>query len=97
VAHNLRNRILKVLKGRNKSKSTLKLLGCTIEFLKNHLESKFTKGMSFSNYGKWHIDHIRPCASFDLSKSSEQHKCFHYTNLQPLWAKDNREKRDKIL
>jgi hypothetical protein len=53
--------------------------------------------MSFKNYGKWHIDHIRPCASFDLSKASEQKECFHYTNLQPLWAEDNLSKGIKVL
>jgi hypothetical protein len=96
LAHNLRNRILKVLKGTNKSKSTFKLLGCSLNELKQHLENKFTKGMNWNNYGRWEIDHIRPCASFDLSKPEEQLKCFHYTNLQPLWEKDNQEKRDKI-
>jgi hypothetical protein len=92
IAHYLRTRLNKVLKGERKSKSVLKLLGCTLEGFKVHLESKFTPGMSFSNYGKWHIDHISPCARFDLSKASEQRKCFHYSNLQPLWAKDNLSK-----
>jgi len=53
--------------------------------------------MSFSNYGKWHIDHIIPCARFDLRKPNEQKKCFNYKNLQPLWAFDNLSKNDKIL
>ena len=86
---NLRIRIWKALKGINKSKGTMRVIGCNIDFLKSYLESKFTSGMSWNNYSKWHIDHIKPCASFDLSKPSEQRKCFHYTNLQPLWAKDN--------
>ena len=91
----LRVRIRLALKGQNKSTSTMKLLGCTIKFLKTHLQSQFTKDMSWANYGRkkavkcWHIDHIRPCASFDLSKLSQQRKCFNYKNLQPLWAKDN--------
>ena len=89
---NLAVRIYKALKGINKSARTIELLGCSIEQLKSHLESKFTKGMSWKNYGKWHIDHIKPCASFDLNKASEQRKCFHYKNLQPLWAKDNIKK-----
>ena len=89
---NLRIRIWKVLKGINKSKHTLELLGCSLDFLKQHFESKFIPGMSWSNYGKWHIDHIKPCASFDLSKPSEQKKCFNYINLQPLWALDNLRK-----
>ena len=101
----LRHRIWHVLKGHSKSKKTLDLLGCNIEQLRKHLASKFTKRMSWDNYGtgyngkgmeQWHIDHIIPCASFDLSKPSEQKKCFHYTNLQPLWAKDNLRKKDKL-
>lgn len=88
----LRTRIYKALKGYSKSKNTVKLLGCTVEFLKGHLESNFTQGMTWDNYGKWHVDHIKPCADFNLSKPSQQHKCFHYTNLQPLWALDNLKK-----
>ena len=70
------------------------LIGCSLEELKKHLESQFKPGMSWKNRGRngWHIDHIKPCASFDLSKSEEQHKCFHYSNLQPLWAKENLRK-----
>jgi hypothetical protein len=78
-----------------KSLSTINLIGCSIEHLRRHLAFQFQPGMSWSNYGKWHIDHIRPCAKFDLSKESEQKKCFHYTNLQPLWAKDNLIKGDR--
>jgi len=93
---NLTIRIWQALKGINKSERTIKLLGCTIEFLKKHLEKQFTEGMSWSNYGRgWHVDHIRPCSSFDLSKKSEQLKCFNYKNLQPLWAIDNLEKSNK--
>jgi hypothetical protein len=64
-----------------------------------HLESHFTEGMNWDNYGVygWHMDHIIPCAAFDLTKPEDQSKCFHYTNLQPLWAKDNLSKRDTIF
>lgn len=92
----LRTRIYIALKRNTKSDSTKNLLGCSVEFLKKHLEYQFKEGMGWDNYGKWHVDHIRPCASFDLSKPEEQRKCFHYTNLQPLWAKDNLFKSDKI-
>ena len=92
ISDSLRHRIWKALKGICKSKKTLELLGCSVAELKQHLEKKFTEGMSFDNYGKWHIDHIRPCAKFDLSKGEEQKKCFHYTNLQPLWAEENLKK-----
>lgn len=88
LIRSLRNRINLSLKGLEKSDSTKKLLGCTAQFLKEHLESKFTKGMTWKNRGihGWHIDHIKPCSSFDLSNSEQQRACFHYTNLQPLWA-----------
>lgn len=97
IVDSLRNRIVAVMKGFNKSKSSMELLGCSAEKLRTHLEKQFTKGMNWSNYGYygWHIDHIKPCASFDLSDPKQQKKCFHYTNLQPLWAKDNLKKRDK--
>lgn len=89
---NLRKRIWDVVKGNSKSKSTKKLLGCSIEFLKNHLESQFQEGMNWANYGKWHVDHIKPCVKFDLSKPDQQRLCFNYKNLQPLWAIDNLRK-----
>ena len=92
VVHNISSRIRIALEGNPKLSTTKKLVGCSIKTLRNHLGQRFTKGMTWNNYGKWHIDHIKPCASFDLSKESEQHKCFHYTNLQPLWAKDNLSK-----
>lgn len=71
-----------------KSHKTKELLGCTIDELKQYLESKFTKGMTWENRGQfgWHIDHIKPCSSFNLLDPEEQKKCFHYSNLQPLWA-----------
>jgi len=91
-----RARLRKAIKGSNKSASTKKLLGCTIEYLKQHLEKQFTERMTFENYGKWHIDHIIPCSSFNMENEEEQRQCFHYTNLQPLWAEDNLRKSNKI-
>jgi len=96
MRQNLRKRIWDALKNNYKSESTIKLIGCSIEFLKKYLESKFKLGMNWDNYGKWHIDHIRPCSSFDLSKEEEQYKCFNYINLQPLWAEENLQKHNKI-
>ena len=92
----LRARIHSALKGRAKWARTMELLGCSIESLKKYLGSKFRGGMSWDNYGEWHIDHIRPCVAFDLSKLEEQRKCFHYTNLQPLWAQENLMKSAKV-
>ena len=73
------------------------LIGCKFSELKQHLENKFKPGMTWENHGLygWHIDHIKPCSKFDFTDDNEQKKCFHYTNLQPLWAKENLIKRDK--
>jgi len=101
---NLRGRLSHTLRGNFKLETTMNLVGCSIDQLKQHLESNFKPGMSWNNYGtgkngkgmqEWHIDHIKPCASFDLSNPEEQTKCFHYTNLQPLWAEENLTKNDK--
>jgi hypothetical protein len=90
----LRSRLYAFVKGKNK-KSSFEYVGCSIDELKEHLSNQFTDGMSWDNYGEWHIDHITPCASFDLSKESDIFDCFNYSNLQPLWAKDNLAKGAK--
>lgn len=91
LLRNIRRRINHALVDNYKSDHTMVLLGCTIEFFKQYLESLFQDGMSWENYGPntWHIDHIIPCREFDLSDPEQQKKCFHYTNQRPLWAKDN--------
>jgi len=94
LLNNLRSRLSHALQRNSKSSRTMEYLGCTLKELKNYLESQFIEGMNWENYGKWHIDHIKPCASFDLNIIEEQHKCFHFSNLQPLWAKDNLSKND---
>lgn len=76
-----------------KSKSTIELTGCSIPFLLSYLESLFLPGMTWENRGKgtgkWHIDHIKPCNTFNLTIEEEQKRCFHYSNLRPLWGSDN--------
>ena len=67
IRNNLRRRVAHALKGESKSAHTMELIGCSIEFLKEYIANKFTEGMSWDNYGEWHLDHIRPCSSFDLS------------------------------
>jgi hypothetical protein len=98
IQDNLRRRLRDALKGNNKSAKTMELIGCSVEVLWSHIESQFTTGMTKENYGVhgWHIDHIIPCDSFDFSDPEQQKQCFHYTNLQPLWAKDNIAKSNKI-
>ncbi|RLF65297.1 MAG: hypothetical protein DRN30_04235 [Thermoplasmata archaeon] len=95
IAENLRSRLGSALKGRSKSKSTLELLGCTVENLIKHLESQFKPGMSWDNYGSWHIDHIIPISSYDLTIESQQFSACNFTNLQPLWALENKQKSNK--
>jgi len=95
ILRNLRTRIHHALVRETKSKPTIKLLNCSIKKLKYYIQKQFKKDMTWNNYGKWHIDHIRPCASFDLSKPEEQRKCFNYKNLQPLWGKENQSKGAK--
>ena len=74
----------------------MELVGCTIEELKIYLEKQFKEGMTWENRGiVWHIDHIKPISKFDLTNEEEQKKCFHYTNLQPLFAIDNLRKSNK--
>jgi hypothetical protein len=71
-------------------------LGCNYQFFKQYIESKFTDGMTWESFllGKIHIDHIRPISSFNLFDENELKKAFHYTNCQPLWARDNLRKSD---
>lgn len=92
----LRCRLCSALKGRIKSARTLTLLGCTIPEFWTYLEGRFKSGMTRRNHGSvWQIDHRRPCASFDLSDPAQQKFCFHWTNLQPLFIKENQQKGDK--
>jgi hypothetical protein len=96
ITANLRSRLWDALKHQNAKKTnhTMDLVGCSIEFLKKYLEQMFLRGMTWDNYGRngWSIDHIRPCALFDLTKEEEQGKCFHYKNLRPMWETDNFKK-----
>jgi len=95
----LRCRFNSAIKMNLKTGSAIKDLGCSIDELKIYLESKFQEGMSWDNWALqgWHIDHIKPLSSFDLTDRNQLLQACHYTNLQPLWAKDNMAKSDKIL
>lgn len=91
ISSTLRHRIYMAVKSQNTKKvnKTMTILGCNIHEFKSYLQSQFKEGMNWENYGKWHIDHIKSCASFNLSNDDEQKQCFHYTNMQPLWASEN--------
>jgi hypothetical protein len=92
----LRRRVLGALKGTDKAQRTMDLVGCTITEFRQYIVQQFTTGMTWENQGLWHLDHKRPCAAWDLTKPDEQAGCFHYSNYQPLWAKDNLSKGAKL-
>ena len=89
VVRAARRRLRKIVKEKSRSVWHNDFIGCTPEFLCAHLAQNFKDGMSWDNYGQWHIDHIRPCAAFDLTNEDQCRLCFHYSNLQPLWANEN--------
>jgi hypothetical protein len=98
----LRKRLWAAIKHTKKISSAVKDLGCSIWKLKIYLQLKFHRNpennqmMTWENYGQWHIDHIKPLASFDLTDRTQFLQACHYTNLQPLWAKQNLKKADKV-
>lgn len=99
IAANLRIRMRLALKNHNKSGSAVRDLGCSIPELIAYIENKFQPGMTWENRGLngWHIDHIIPLCSFNLSNREDFLKACHYTNLQPLWVKDHRKKTAKDI
>ena len=101
IIQNVRNRINRIVKNIAKAGHSIELLGCSIQEYRQYLESLFTEGMTWDNYGnkdgQWSIDHIIPCNSFDMSKPENQKACFHYTNTQPMWHIDNLIKGIKNL
>lgn len=94
-----RCRIREILKAHKISYSSAKLVGCSKDELIIHLSTLFKPGMTLQNHGVhgWHVDHVIPCAKFDLTDINQLKQCFHYTNLQPLWCNENWEKGSKIL
>jgi Prasinovirus endonuclease VII len=93
IARNLRNRLWCVLKGLDKSASTLRLLGMDLKEFRIYIQGQFRSGMTWENYGPvWHLDHVVPCAKFNLSDAEQQKICFRWDNLQPLFAEENLRK-----
>lgn len=96
IKHNLRRRINDCVT--NKSDSSMNLLHCSIDYFREWLEFNFDEYMTWDNYGSyWHIDHIIPCASFDLEDPEQQHLCFCWSNMAPLEKNQNLIKGNKIL
>lgn len=92
---NVRRRFNGLLHGKTKNAASItQLIGCGHNELRAHIEKQFQSGMAWDNYGKgagkWEIDHVRPCASFsDLTDPEQLAQCCHYSNLQPMWGRDN--------
>lgn len=99
LAKNIRCRLNKALKINQKVGSAIENLGCSIEELKAYLESKLQPGMTWDNYGLsgWHIDHIKPPSLFDLTDEKQLKDACHFSNLQPMWAKDNLSKSNNLI
>jgi len=97
MSQRLRRRFTRALNAQSAKKlnKTLDLIGCSVAELMLHLEAQFVPGMTWENRSQWHIDHIIPVALFDMRDVSQQQAAFHYTNLRPLWARDNRKKGAK--
>jgi hypothetical protein len=97
IESSIRRRIGKLLRGTLKPDHSEALLGCSFEEFMNYIAAKFKPGMSMENYGrKWHIDHIMPCSAFDMRDEEQARRCFHFTNMRPMWAKANMRKGSKI-
>jgi hypothetical protein len=96
MAGNLRNRIRRALEGGYKSGSAVTDLGCSIVEFREYITAQFAEGMTWENYGQWHLDHRKPLAAFDLTNRGQFLQAAHYTNYQPLWAVDNIRKGAKI-
>ena len=92
LASNLRSRIGSAIRKQCKVGSAVGDLGCSIESFKEYISSKFQHGMSWENWGEWHLDHVVPLISFDLTDREQFLKACHFTNYQPLWAVDNLRK-----
>ncbi len=96
ISRYLRSRLYGAVKKSSKTGSAVRDLGCSISEFKSYIENKFTEGMTWDNHGDWHLDHIIPLSSFDLTIREELLQACNYTNYQPLWAVDNLRKSDKL-
>jgi len=98
IAHNLRSMIRFIVQRPSISKETEKLIGCTRKQFLDYQQGLFLQGMTFDNYGKvWEFDHIKPLIKFDLTNEHDYNVCCHYTNIQPLFCNENKEKTDRVL
>jgi hypothetical protein len=96
LACNLRTRLANAMRGGPKSTSAIRHLGCSLKEFRAHMEAQFKDGMSWDNYGTvWEVDHVRPLANYDLTNPEIAKQLCHYTNLQPLFSLENKQKSNK--
>jgi hypothetical protein len=97
VCRNAVSRICRTVGSRRAKRArTSEYLGCSFDFARSYIEQRFREGMTWENHGTvWHVDHVIPLASFDFTSDAQIRKAMHYTNLQPLFAHENRTKQDK--
>jgi hypothetical protein len=95
IASNLRHRLREFLRATSSHISAD--FGCSPKQLRAHIESQFTRRMSWDNYGEWHVDHIVPCSAFDLTRLTQMRLCFNWQNLRPTWAAENLAKSSKLI
>lgn len=98
IRTNINKRVREMLMAKKlrKDNKTITYIGCGIVFFKNWIESQFNENISWDNYGKWHLDHVKPCSSYDFTKNDQVHECFNWKNYQPLMGQENLIKSDKI-
>ena len=98
LSDNMRRRLHRALSGKTRSMSAVRDLGCSIGQFRLYIENQFDPGMSWGNYGsKWHLDHVIPVSHFDMDDKTQQLEAFNWLNYQPLWAKDNQMKSNKLI
>jgi hypothetical protein len=99
INHRIKQRINGRLRScvKTKKNSSFSYLSCDIEFFKQWIEYQFDDNMSWDNIGKWHFDHVIPCASYDLTDEKQILECYHWSNIRPLWCSENCSKGCKVL
>lgn len=97
IRHSMSHRFRDAVVLKQQGRSWNEYVDYSVDDLLTHLEKQFVDGMSWDNYGEWHIDHRIPIASFDLTNVEQIKDCWSLSNLQPLWAIDNMKKKDKVL
>jgi hypothetical protein len=96
AARRSRDLLYTALRRKHRNSSAFQRLGAGYEEFRAYIAEFFVTGMSWDNYGEWHLDHRRPLSSFDLTDPAQLAQALHHTNYRPLWASDNLSKGTRI-